>query len=61
MCVCLDLNLLPINQMEWSAIPASPNLMLFFNKGSSKGAICFKNLCDVYGRMLCFILILSTE
>ena len=34
--------------MEWSTIPACPNLMCFFNWGDTEGTNSSKNLCSMF-------------
>ena len=44
-CFCLfKKNLVSINEMECSTIPACPSIVVFLNKGSMEGTN-FKNLC----------------
>ena len=55
-CFCLfKKNLVSINEMECSTIPACPSIVVFLNKGSMEGTN-FKNLCfDVCVYMYVFM------
>ena len=46
-------NMVSINEMEWSTIPACPSLMCSFNRGNIEGTNS-ENLCLVFV-YLCFM------
>ena len=41
--------------MEWSTIPACPNLMCFFNRGDTEGTNSSKILCPMFVYVLFYV------